>query len=87
MTTSVTNLEQADISIYPNPFDQVLNLQIESEQSLEVSIYNLQGQKMYASKLNGGFESLSTNDWPTGMYLIRALNETGQLLFSEKLVK
>ena len=87
MTTSLTNLEQADISIYPNPFDEMLHLQIESEQSLEISIYNLQGQKMYASKVNGGFESLSTNDWPAGMYLVRALNEAGQLLFSEKLVK
>ncbi|MEM9820164.1 MAG: aryl-sulfate sulfotransferase [Bacteroidota bacterium] len=87
VTTNTVEVRPKPAKIYPNPFDQFIQLQIEGEQSLEISIFNLQGQKISSTLVNEGIQHLDTSLWPRGIYLMRAINQSGQMVFTEKLLK
>jgi hypothetical protein len=77
----------ADFNIYPNPATNMVNLDIKTTQKVNISIYNLAGQKII-NVLDGfvGNESvkIETNLLPAGVYLIRV--ETAEGSASKKLV-
>jgi len=70
-----------EISVYPNPFHQELNIELKTPYSDEakVSIYNLRGQKIWEKKIdknssnpiiwNG--EDYYNKMLPTGIYILK----------------
>jgi 2-keto-3-deoxy-6-phosphogluconate aldolase len=57
-----------NISIYPNPVSNILNISNISSNAL-ISIYNLNGQMVLSKTINGN--SLSISQLPAGMYTLR----------------
>lgn len=69
------------IDVYPNPVSDILNVAVKSENALEFSIYNLNGQFIRGGNLNNAKGSLTTvtlnmNNLDKGMYLIQFNSNT-----------
>ena len=75
VTTSIGNLENASVNIYPNPNDGKFNLLLDKNiQSVNIRIFNTMGtlvfQKQYTND-NHSFE-INLSDLPKGIYLLNA---------------
>lgn len=68
---------------YPNPFTSVLT--IENELQSELLLYNIRGEKVYASILENGSTTMDLGHLSKGLYLIHVTNSEGT--FYQKLFK
>ena len=68
------NLNVGEVSFYPNPTSNVLN--IKSEFTFDYVIYNNLGQGVKKGKHNGTNSSVDISDLEKGIYFIRAINES-----------
>jgi hypothetical protein len=70
------SLDNKDISVYPNPVGNLINLNLDSEieGDLFVQIQNLNGQILSSSKFNdikdGQTLKISTSDFASGLYIV-----------------
>ena len=59
------------INIYPNPSQDNFIIYLNAELfNANLEIRNVLGEKNYATKLNSNYESISCNEFPSGIYLI-----------------
>jgi len=76
--TSLPGLaKQEFFTVYPNPFSQFISFKNISGQA-NVIITNLAGQKMINQKVTAG-QRISTDELPSGMYIISAYYEEGDI--------
>lgn len=71
IVTSVSNVKEISLSVYPNPAKELVN--IESEQTIEnIAIYSLLGEQVYSSAINSkGSIQINTADYKPGIYLVK----------------
>ena len=81
--TEVTNpgSDKSEISIYPNPVHDLLNIRYLSNKPNEnrnIEILSIDGKIMYNKpfELNNTVQSINTNTWSRGIYLLRFNNGT-----------
>ena len=82
------NQPATSLSIYPNPASDRLQLNLQGFQNLEgleISFYNLLGQKTHLQKITQAETSLEVKDWQRGIYLYR-LEQEGRALKSGKVM-
>ena len=68
-----------DITVFPNPSSGLVNLQINQFTNLKmnsVEIYNVMGEKVYSSIMNGA-SSIIDLDKPNGIYFLQLKTEQG----------
>lgn len=76
----------SEITVYPNPFNDVINITGLSEaNSTQVEIYNLEGQKVYSENLSSNTAALELSVLKKGMYLLRVTQDDQRMLL--KLIK
>jgi 1,4-alpha-glucan branching enzyme len=87
----LNNNENSNISIYPNPVNQQMNIMVNqaAKGSIEFQILNLEGkliktQRAY-SFVNQYQEQININDLPLGVYVLRTQLESG--VYTSKFVK
>lgn len=70
--TSVYNgeLEQQEVSIYPNPGSDFLNIELNN--SHQVKVMNQIGKIMFESSLSKGKSRIDTKNWSRGVYFIQS---------------
>ncbi|MCF8429393.1 MAG: S8 family peptidase, partial [Bacteroidia bacterium] len=78
------NIVENKTIIYPNPFTNSIQL-LNNQESLWVEVYNTSGQVLFSKKILTN-ESIPLAHLPTGIYLLKAINENGGIQVS-KLVK
>ena len=90
--TEVTNpgSDKSEINIYPNPVHDMLNIQYLSNKPNEnrnIEILSIDGKIMYNKpfELNNTVQSINTNTWSRGIYLLRFNN--GTEVISKKIIK
>lgn len=83
---SVTDLDQRNLNIYPNPSDGNLVISVVNDiEDAEVSIYDLNGRKVYSDKISiYGSESINASKLSTGMYILKISN--GVSSYSQKII-
>jgi hypothetical protein len=75
-----------NISLYPNPATDNINIKIQNENSINVSIFDLSGrQVIHTFRLNENITSLPTTILERGMYIIHFINQDGATL-TKKLI-
>ena len=90
---SVSNTALTTLTLYPNPVQERLNLNIEGENINEVNIQviNSCGQVVLVSKNTIGRSSapisLDTNELQAGIYFIRVTNENTNVISEQKFMK
>jgi len=79
----------SNVTLYPNPNNGVFQLTIRNYElgiTNTVEVYNLLGEKVYSSKLNGYNTQLNLCNNSNGIYLYRVLTETGDLVSEGKFI-
>jgi len=81
------------VSVYPNPVRDNMNFRISAPESslLLITVSDMQGKLIYSKglKAESGITShaISTQGWPSQLYLVNISGKDGKLIFSEKFLK
>lgn len=69
-TLGIPDLENANITFYPNPVDDILNISYTNEIS-QVSVYDLSGKQAYTINLYKKNAQLDLSQLPAGIYIVK----------------
>ena len=86
VTVVPVNVEENNannMSIYPNPTDGILNIEVES--MTRITIFNTMGQVVYDNEVVSDKETIDMTQYNEGMYLLRITTENGMM--TEKVVR
>jgi len=81
LSSSDFNQNNLKVAMYPNPVNDVLNIEIENEIK-SIEIYNIQGQKV----LQSSNKQIETNSLNSGIYMVRVEDVNGAVA-TQKLMK
>ena len=85
---TLTTAEGIGVSIYPNPTNRFVNLEVEDgwqHENLSVEITDLQGKQISFVSLNESSKQIDMDGRPAGMYLA-ILRKDGQHIVTHKFV-
>ncbi|HRI27474.1 MAG TPA: PKD domain-containing protein [Chitinophagales bacterium] len=91
-TTIEQQAQHLSVTLYPNPTnnDAVVNLQTHTLQTLQITLFNFMGQKVYETQVqtSAGNEPLTLplNNLPGGVYIVQ-ITDNGKILYHQKVVK
>jgi len=77
-TTSNSELQSGELTIYPNPSVDVLNIR-SAKELVKIEIMNLVGQSVQQFNLTGFETSVSVSDLAAGNYIVKLTTEDGQV--------
>ena len=75
-TTSIADVESNNVSVYPNPANNVINVNSTSNIS-NVEVYTITGQKVGDFTANSNSIAISTSNLTSGLYLMQIHTENG----------
>lgn len=81
-----THILETLINVYPNPSTGVFQLQNETNEFINITIFNARGQQVVEKKQLGQETTISLDAVPTGFYMLRLETASGSIL-TKKLVK
>jgi len=74
------------LSVFPNPFKDVLEVEVDEFVDLRVKIINLSGGIMYKSNIKNSKTLIKTVSWGQGVYFLQIVNNKDEIVRQEKLV-
>lgn len=85
---SVPSLEKTDITFYPNPVSDVLNIENSSNEMYHIRIINILGKEVLKRALNGNHtNAIDVSELKEGMYLLEYTSEKGSVISTKKFIK
>lgn len=88
LNISVDELESVDVSVYPNPAVDVLNLKLDDSkgQSIQIEVIDSRGSVVSTEMGNSTNHSFNVEELASGLYTVRVFGEkqVGQTLFLKK---
>lgn len=82
-TTSIYELANSTINIYPNPVSESINIKVEGSLKYFVSIYSMNGKLIYHSQNK---ESININTLSNGTYLLEIQDQNSNEKITEKVI-
>ena len=84
--TATVEQHSTTVSVAPNPFSESLELNVDASYTEDITytIYDLQGQRVYAAEWRG--EKIQTEQLPKGYYLLKVFTRE-QTLLLQKILK
>ena len=71
----------SSLSIYPNPTQDQLYVQVDNQEDYTITVFDILGRKlMTTSKETTGVSSIQVQDWASGMYFIHVENQNGNIV-------
>ena len=80
--TSITEISQVDISVYPNPASENFNIKTDSKIN-RIVVSNIAGSVVYNKLINDKETRISTTNFDTGLYVLHIYTNKG--VFLEKI--
>lgn len=72
------------LKIYPNPAQQLFNIELPNQQNFNLLVYDVTGRKIYENKNATGTTTIGTSGFSSGIYFVKAVNQrtvlTGKLI-------
>ncbi|HXB11672.1 MAG TPA: T9SS type A sorting domain-containing protein, partial [Bacteroidia bacterium] len=81
----VTNSFSSQVTMYPNPFSQLLNINVAADETVSATIFDILGNNMGTWQLRKGINEINTQAIPSGVYSLQL--KTKQSLLNKRLVK
>jgi len=73
--------------VFPNPAQDVLQLDIQNFSGLNYKLYDIQGRQLYSAVVGNKNTLINTAQYANGMYLLVILNENNQKLKTYRIIK
>ncbi|TVZ59799.1 putative secreted protein (Por secretion system target) [Flavobacteriaceae bacterium MAR_2010_105] len=81
---------ESSIKVYPNPASDALYVKgISDEGSSNILLYNINGSLVLGAKIDNSYnqgQKIDIQKLPTGLYLMRIVNNNGEILKTERIV-
>ena len=84
-TLAATDFSKSKVSVYPNPFTEILNVDVKENATL--SIFDLSGKLISINLLKKGRNQMSKAELQSGVYVYQIKNVKGEMLSSGKIIK
>ncbi|MEP1489460.1 MAG: carbohydrate-binding protein [Algibacter sp.] len=84
LSTDGIENELSGVVFYPNPLKDVLNIKLNRQEEVHVSILNLAGQKVYSGVLKKGNNTIQLGTLNTGMYIMKMID--GVQVYVKKII-
>ena len=81
------NIQIENISIYPNPINNLLNVNVGSNSGLNYSIFNITGQIIFKGKFTSSNNRVDFSDLSKGVYFLQLIDKQLNKQNSYKLIK
>jgi|TARA_B110000967_G_scaffold199591_1_gene234180 hypothetical protein len=80
-------IPEFEVSIYPNPFNNIVNIQHNSDQDININVFNPAGTLVHKSLINvtSPNQSVNLEELPSGVYLVHL--QSNHLKYYTKLIK
>ncbi|NNL16161.1 MAG: T9SS type A sorting domain-containing protein, partial [Flavobacteriaceae bacterium] len=81
-TTSINenNGQAKNYKVYPNPFNQELNIEIKSVQDTGFKLYTMTGKLVNSGKLNSQINTIDLSSLPPDVYILNIENHSIRLI-------
>lgn len=83
----VENVENALVVLYPNPATDQLNIQQQNTETLQLLIYNINGQLLKQQQITENKTTVDLQQIPEGMYRAVLYNTDRELVYSKSFIK
>ena len=85
VSTSVSNRKITEISVYPNPVSNVVNISSFISDG-RIDVITGSGLLIESTIINSATTALNVNNWANGIYNVRIFNNSGVMIRTEKIV-
>jgi hypothetical protein len=75
-----------DISVFPNPATEFIQVRDQSGNANSVDVYTLVGRKVRSFEFNDG-QQYQVSDLPRGLYLVQVVDRAGNVITTQKINK
>lgn len=82
---STDDFTLSNVSIYPNPVKNTLNIKLQNPKDTQIDIYNILGKKVLSNTINKTNNTINTEQLSSGLYIIRIQQD--EAVLSKKLIK
>ena len=83
---SIKKYGDLKVNAYPNPANDILNVELNSNENAVISIVNLIGQTVKVINTNNTFNTIQISDLTSGMYMLK-VEQAGKTYTSKVVVK
>lgn len=83
--TNVEDMEKENITVYPNPATNVLNVKLAGDKEAKVQMFNLVGQQVYNGTASNT-ASINVSNMKAGVYMLK-VSQNGKVYTSKVVVK
>jgi endonuclease I/chitodextrinase len=81
---NVNDYQLNDISIYPNPVSNILNIQLKNSRETQIEIYNILGKRVFSRTIQQS-QSIQLDNLNSGVYILKLTQNNS--IISKKLIK
>ena len=68
---SVLELNDINISVYPNPVNNVVNIKVDNTDSFNIELFDMSGKLLLTQNGNTNLTTLNVSDFSKGQYIVR----------------
>lgn len=93
VSAKIIDDNSANVSVYPNPVDDILNINIRNESGIEnaeIEIFSMVGKKIFYKQTGKtgsiGLQQIQLGSYPSGVYLL-TIRKEGKIIFSDKIIR
>jgi hypothetical protein len=84
-STEIENYSQTGLSIYPNPANDIITIQINTQEAHIVEISSLNGQLIFSNKMEGPTHQIDLSYFQKGLYFITVRSR--DYVMTKKIIK
>ena len=85
-TKSPENLKQKNITVYPNPADEQIYVEMQThKEAFYVQIYEPSGRMLLKTEIIQNPEKIDCSKFPSGIYLVKVLNSENHIIANRKI--
>jgi hypothetical protein len=84
---SLEDWNDIEVSVFPNPFSNVVNIKLEDQRITSFDVLNLAGQSVLSQNLEQGLRTYDLSGLPEGFYMMSFSNERAEVVHVVKLIR
>lgn len=90
-TTAIQNINstgETNVLLYPNPASNEINVVYDASADVKnIAVYNIIGKVITVYRVTGNSANLNLENTPSGIYFVKLLSSTGQVVATRKFTK
>ena len=74
--TKIEEYKKGVLSIFPNPSDDMINIEIENINDAAVKIYNVSGKLVFSKELYSKVDKIDISGFTKGIYVVKVIQDS-----------